>query len=148
MATTHARAASARGNSSLLRRHASLFFGRLEKSEHGRELLKEQDHRIVFEIENGRSFHVDVASGKIKVHDGAVEPRRYDADDVIHFRLSSSTLEKLFGGTIRFTDALIPTDPEGRDAMLLLECTLFKWSVLSWVGRLFRTAQLSGDSSR
>ena len=65
-----------------------------------------------------------------------------DVNDLIHFQLSTRTLAKLFDGKIRFTDALIPNEQHGDDPMVLLECTLFKWSVLSWVGRLFRGAQV------
>jgi len=117
------------------------FFGRLEKDPDGRRLLAEQDHRIEFGLIDGDPFYVAVKNGEVRVKPGSITPRRLDANDVIHFQLRTATLKKLLAGQIRFTDALIPTDPNGKDAMLLLECTLFKWSVLSWVGRMFRRSQ-------
>jgi hypothetical protein len=125
-----------------LRRRAHSFFSNLRRSERGRKLLSEQNHRIEFDIEGAEPFHVWILNGKVLVRQGGVVPHRFDLPDLIHFELSWKTLELLFEGKIRFTDALIPTDPKGANPMLLLECTLFKWSVLNWVGRLFREAQL------
>ena len=85
---------------------------------------------------------MEIKKGRIRTVPGAVKPRRLDVNDLVHFQLQSATLLRLFDGKIRFTDALIPVREDGGDAMLLLECTLFKWSVLSWVGRLFRGAQV------
>lgn len=121
---------------------ASAFFGSLVKDEYGRKLLREQNHRIHFEITDGKPFRVQVKDGKSGVKTGDLKPEGYDVNDLIHFQISSATLSRLFDGKIRFTDALIPIQQDGSDAMLLLECTLFKWSVLSWIGRMFRTAQL------
>ncbi len=132
-------------NPSSISQYAAVFFGSLEKDESGRKLLAEQDHCIEFDLLDGNSFYVAVKSGNIMVHDGIVRPRSYDSNDVIHFQLQSSTLRRLFGGKIRFTDALTPTNQDANDAMILLECTLFKWSVLNWVGRMFRGAQTRGS---
>ena len=129
-------------NSASLSRHAAAFFGSLEKDEGGRKLLAEQDHRIEFDLLDGDPFYVEVKSGNILVHEDIVTPRCYDCNDVIHFQLQSRTLRRLFDGQIRFTDALIPTNQDAEDAMILLECTLFKWSVLNWAGRMFRGAQV------
>ncbi len=119
---------------------ASQFFGALSEDADGRRLLKEQNHRIEFDLTDADPFRVLIKRGQIKTEAGRTE--RYDVNDLIHFQLSQATLSRLFEGKIRFTDALIPTAQDASDAMLLLECTLFKWSVLSWVGRLFRGAQL------
>jgi len=124
---------------------ASAFFARLTGDAAGRRLLGEQDHRIEFDLTDGSPFRVHIKRGKSGVKAGATKPEGYDVNDLIHFRLSSATLARLFDGKIRFTDALIPIQQDGSDAMLLLECTLFKWSVLSWVGRMFRGAQLLGS---
>ena len=124
---------------------ASAFFARLAGDADGRKLLREQDHRIVFELTDSNPFRVHIKRGKSGVTTGAKKAEGYDVNDLIHFRLSSATLARLFDGKIRFTDALIPIQQDGSDAMLLLECTLFKWSVLSWVGRVFRGAQLRGS---
>ena len=102
----------------------------------GEQLLTEQNHRIHFEITDGKPFRVEVKDGKSGVKTGDLKPAGLDVNDLIHFQLSSATLSRLFDGKIRFTDALIPIRQDGSDAMLLLECTLFKWSVLSWVGRI------------
>ena len=125
-----------------LQEHAAVFFGRLLKDAEGKRLLAEQNHRIEFDLIDGNPFCVMIKNGRIGTTAGAIEPRRYDLNDLIHFRLSAKSLARLLEGEIRFTDALIPIQQEGSDAMLLLECTLFKWSVLSWVGRLFRAAQI------
>jgi len=124
-----------------LKTRASAFFGVLAKDEIGRRLLAEQNHRIEFDLTDASPFRVHIKDGRIATVSGSVRPERLDLDDLIHFQLSKATLAKLFDGEIRFTDALIPIRQDGRDAMLLKECTLFKWSVLSWVGRLFRGAQ-------
>lgn len=124
---------------------ASVFFARLAGDADGRKLLREQDHRIVFELTDSNPFSVHVKHGKSGVTTVATKVEGYDVNDLIHFRLSSATLARLFDGKIRFTDALIPIQQDGGDAMLLAECTLFKWSVLSWVGRMFRGAQLRGS---
>jgi len=146
MATLNAGAGRSADNSALAHR-ATLFFGRLARDERGRDLLAEQDHRIEFDLSDGTPFFVSVHGGSVTVHEGMVMPRSFDANDVIHFQLQSKTLRRLFDGRIRFTDALVPTGQDGKDAMLLLECTLFKWSVLNWVGRLFRAAQLRGRTT-
>jgi hypothetical protein len=124
-----------------LRKQAAIFFGSLAGDADGRRLLAEQDHCVEFDLKGGEAFRVQVKRGKIQVKPGTAKPQRYDVNDLIHFQLRAETLARLFAGKIRFTDSLIPTG-DGSDAMLLLECTLFKWSVLSWVGRLFRGAQL------
>jgi hypothetical protein len=125
-----------------LQNQASAFFGVLAKDENGRRLLTEQNHRIEFDLTDAEPFRVHIKDGRIATAAGSVKPERYDVDDLIHFQLSKATLARLFDGKIRFTDALIPIQQDGSDAMLLKECTLFKWSVLSWVGRLFRGAQI------
>jgi hypothetical protein len=125
-----------------LRRRAHSFFSNLRRSERGRKLLSEQNHRIEFDLRESGPFHVRIWNGRVSVRQGAAVPRRFNLPDLIHFELSWKTLELLLEGKIRFTDALIPSDPQGANSMLLLECTLFKWSVLNWVGRLFREAQL------
>lgn len=140
-----ARRAAAKKRSSSpkhLQDRASAFFGVLAKDANGRRLLKEQNHRIEFDLTDADPFRVQIKNGRIETTIDVNGPRRYDVNDLIHFQLSEGTLARLFDGKIRFTDALIPIQQDGRDAMLLLECTLFKWSVLSWVGRLFRGAQL------
>jgi len=129
-------------NSSALSESAASFFGNLERDGYGRKLLNEQNHRIEFDLLDGRPFHVEIRDGYLAVHDAIVTPSRYDCDDVIHFQIHSETLQKLFDGKIRFTDAFVPTDQDGNDSIILMECTLFKWSVLSWVGRIFRSAQI------
>jgi len=126
----------------VLQDRATAFFGILAKDANGRRLLTEQNHRIEFDLTDADPFRVQIKNGRIKTAAGVIEPQRYDVNDVIHFQLSEATLARLFDGKIRFTDALIPIQQDGTDSMLLLECTLFKWSVLSWVGRLFRGAQL------
>lgn len=129
-----------------LRKQAAIFFGSLAGDTVGRRLLTEQNHCVEFDLQDGETFRVLVNRGKVQVKPGGAEPRCYDINDLIHFQLRSETLSHLFAGKIRFTDSLIPTG-HGADAMLLLECTLFKWSVLSWVGRLFRGAQLRTGGS-
>jgi hypothetical protein len=124
---------------------ASVFFARLAGDADGRRLLREQDHRIEFDLTDSDPFRVHIKRGKSGVTTDVAKPEGYDVNDLIHFRLSSATLARLFDGKIRFTDALIPIQQDGSDAMLLLECTLFKWSVLSWIGRMFRGAQLRGS---
>ncbi len=124
---------------------ASAFFARLAGDPDGRKLLREQDHRIEFDLMDSDPFRVHIKRGKSGVTTSSTKPEGYDVNDLIHFRLSSATLTRLFDGKIRFTDALIPIQQDGSDAMLLLECTLFKWSVLSWIGRMFRGAQLRGS---
>lgn len=131
-----------RSSPNALKNSASAFFGVLAKDENGRRLLTEQNHRIEFDLTDAPPFRVHIKEGRITTVPGAVSPERLDLDDLIHFQLSKATLARLFDGKIRFTDVLIPIQQDGRDAMLLKECTLFKWSVLSWVGRLFRGAQL------
>ncbi len=131
-----------RSSPSALQQRAGAFFGGLADDEHGRRLLTEQNHRIEFDLTDADPFRVHIKNGKIATARGSIEPPRYDVEDLIHFELSKATLARLFEGKIRFTDALIPIRQDGSDAMLLKECTLFKWSVLSWVGRLFRGAQL------
>ena len=133
--------ASSKVQSSALMQETEQFFGRLERSERGRELLVENRHRIEFDLIDDVPFWVEITNGTLAIRRGYVEPRVFDNPEVIHFRMSASTLRKLLRAEIRFTDGLIPTDPQGKDAILLLECTLFKWSVLSWIGRMFRTAQ-------
>lgn len=120
---------------------AGAFFGTLQQDENGRKLLAEQDHRIEFDLLDNRPFHLSVQGGEVAVHDETIKSQRYDCDDVIHFQLRTATLQRLLDGQIRFTDALVPSNPDGNDAMILLECTLLKWSVLNWVGRMFRVAQ-------
>jgi hypothetical protein len=120
---------------------ARAFFTAVQRDPEGRRILGEQSHRIELDLTDGRPLHVEVRRGRASVKPGAVLPRRFDRSDIVHFRLSTRTLERLLDGAIRFTDALIPVDPRGRDALLLLECTLFKWSVLNWVGRLIRAGQ-------
>jgi hypothetical protein len=125
-----------------LQDRALAFFSALSKDKDGRRLLTEQDHRIEFNLTDSDPFCVQIKGGRIRTVAGVTKPPRYDVNDLVHFQLSAATLARLFEGRIRFTDALIPTQEDGSDAMLLLECTLFKWSVLSWIGRLFRGAQL------
>ncbi len=125
-----------------LLQEADEFFGSLESDSRGQVLLREQDHCIEFDLSDGEAFRVEIRQGKVDLRAGPNQPQRFDDPDLIHFALASRTLQRLMRGEIRFTDALIPTDPDGADAMLLLECTLFKWGVLSWVGRLSRAAQL------
>lgn len=117
------------------------FFSALQQDETGRKLLAEQDHRIEFDLVDGRPFHMAIQKGQIAAFDGKIMPRRFDLDDAIHFELQTATLQRLLNREIRFTDALVPADPDGKNAMILRECTLFKWSVLNWVGRMFRGAQ-------
>ncbi len=124
-----------------LARHARLFFERLQQDAEGKKLLREQSQRIEFDLTDEQPFCVEIHKGHVAVKTGQYEPRRFDDPDLIHFQLQRETLLRLLQGEIRFTDALIPVDPQARDSMLLLECTLFKWSVLNWVGRLFRAAQ-------
>lgn len=137
--------ASSKVQSSPLMQETEQFFRRLERSERGRELLVENRHRIEFDLTDDGPFWVEITNGNLAIHHGCVEPQVFDNPEVIHFRMSASTLRKLLRAEIRFTDGLIPTDRQGKDAILLLECTLFKWSVLSWVGRMFRTAQNHGN---
>lgn len=125
-----------------LQERATTFFGTLTHDKDGRRLLTEQNHRIEFDLTDHEPFRVEIKKGRIRTVPGAVKPRRLDVNDLVHFQLQAATLLRLFDGKIRFTDALIPVREDGGDAMLLLECTLFKWSVLSWVGRLFRGAQV------
>ncbi len=131
-----------RSSKSGLRERATAFFGTLAKDAEGRRLLSEQNHRIEFDVTDHDPFCVRIKNGRIETLAGPIEPRRFDINDLIHFQLSAATLTQLFDAKIRFTDALIPVEQQGKNAMLLLECTLFKWSVLSWVGRLFRGAQI------
>jgi len=131
-----------RSSTIALQDRASAFFGVLAKDADGRRLLAEQNHRIEFDLTDDDPFCVQIKNGRVGTRASVTEPQRYDVNDLIHFQLSEVTLARLFDGKIRFTDALIPIRQDGSDAMLLLECTLFKWSVLSWVGRLFRGAQL------
>ena len=139
----HQIAAKKRGSSAIaLQERAMAFFGALAKDADGRRLLTEQNHRIEFDLTDKDPFCVQIKNGRVETTAGVIEPQHYDVNDLIHFQLSTATLARLFDGKIRFTDALIPIQQNGSDAMLLLECTLFKWSVLSWVGRLFRGAQL------
>ncbi len=136
------RRSSSSASSAALQERAASFFGVLGKDKDGIRLLTEQNHRIEFDLTDNDPFRVEIKNGKIRTVPGVVQPQRLDVNDLIHFQLQAATLGRLFDGKIRFTDALIPIRPDGGDAMLLLECTLFKWSVLSWVGRLFRGAQL------
>ena len=121
------------------------FFAALERDPEGRRILREQGHRIEFDLTDGRPFSVQVRRGRVSIEPGRLRRRRFDHPNVMHFRLARRTLERLLDGEIRFTDALIPVDPQGQDALLLLDCTLFKWSVLNWVGRLFRAGQTAGS---
>jgi hypothetical protein len=120
---------------------ARAFFAAIERDPEGRRILGEQGHRIEFDLTDGRPFCVQVRRGRVRIEPRLREPRRFDHPNVVHFRLARRTLERLFEGEILFTDALVPVDPQGQDALLLLDCTLFKWSVLNWVGRLFRAGQ-------
>ena len=142
----HRRLVSTPGHDTELQNQAHAFFASLLTDKKGRRLLTEQDHSIEFDIEDGQPFRVCFTGGRIQLKTGIRRPRRYDINDLIHFQLRAATLAKLFKGKIRFTDSLIPT-VDGKDRILLLECTLFKWSVLSWVGRLFREAQLRTSRS-
>jgi len=125
-----------------IQKQARLFFARLQGDSAGKNILYEQNHRIEFDLEDGHTFYVEILRGKVKVRAGSYHPRCFNSPDLIHFQLKMETLVRMFSGKIRFTDALIPADPNGHDRMLLLECGLFKWSVLNWVGRLFRAGQL------
>jgi hypothetical protein len=126
---------------SALQKETRTFFERLSSDDQGRKLLSELDHSIEFCLIDWVPFCLRVEKGRV-LESGITTPQRLDVEDVIHFQLSSATLRRLLAAEIRFTDALIPTDPDANDVMLLLECTLFKWSVLSWVGRMFRGAQV------
>jgi hypothetical protein len=145
MPGTSIRSAKVNSRKYPLHDQAAAFLGSLAEDAEGRKLLAEQNHRIEFDLTDGDPFYADVKNGSVTIRPGAIQPRRFDAEDTIHFQLQTATLNRLLQGKIRFTDALIPINPDGRDAMLLLECTLFKWSVLSWVGRMFRGAQLRSD---
>lgn len=125
-----------------VRSEAEKFFRRLEADAPGRKLLSEIDQILEFRLSSKSSFRLAIEKGRASTLAGVGKPERFDLEDVIHFELDDDTLQKLMRGKIRFTDALIPTDPDGKDTILLLDCTLFKWSVLSWVGRVFRQAQL------
>lgn len=142
MPVRRARPQKHRPSSTTLQERAAAFFGALAKDKDGIRLLTEQNHRIEFDLTDNDPFRVEIKNGRIRTVAGVVKPQRLDVNDLVHFQLAAETLARLFDGKIRFTDALIPIRPDGGDAMLLLECTLFKWSVLSWVGRLFRGAQL------
>jgi hypothetical protein len=133
--------ASSQVHFSPLMQETEQFFRRLEQTDRGRKLLAENLHQIEFDVADDSAFWLEIRNGQLLVHVGHVEPRQFDNPGLIHFRLTASTLRKLLRGEIRFTDGLIPTGPDGEDSILLLECTLFKWSILSWVGRMIRTAQ-------
>lgn len=133
----------ARGATPLARTRA--FFAALERDLEGRRILGEQGHRIEFDLTDGRPLYVEVRRGRVSIGPGQLARRRFDHPNVVHFRLARRTLERLLDGEILFTEALIPVDSKGRDALLLLDCTLFKWSVLNWVGRLFRAGQTASS---
>jgi len=78
-----------------LRRRARLFFRNLARSERGRELLREQNHRVEFDIKGAEPFHVWIRNGKVSVRQGGVVPRRFDLPDLIHFGLSWKTLRNI-----------------------------------------------------
>src|SRR5215472_14771306 len=101
--------------SSPLMQETEQFFGRLERSERGRELLVENRHRIEFDLTDDGPFWVEITNGTLAIRRGYIEPRVFDNPEVIHFRMSASTLRKLLRAEIRFTDGLIPTDPQGKD---------------------------------
>lgn len=123
---------------------ARAFFAALEKDAVGHRVLCEQNHRVEFDLTDDRPFHLEIRGGHVRVRVGRVLPRRFDRPDLTHLELERATLKRLLAGGIRFTDALIPTDPTGQVTLRVLECTLLKWSVLNWLGRLFRAGQTTG----
>jgi hypothetical protein len=120
---------------------ARSFFRGLTTTDRGKQLLREQNHTIEFDLPGADVFHLRVREGALAVLEGPAQPHRFDLPDVIHLELSKKTLELILLGKLGFIDAFIPSDPTGTRAIKLLECTLFKWSVLNWLGRLFREAQ-------
>jgi hypothetical protein len=141
MPTKKPRARRPAGGSGIQKQTAS-FFAALEEDAFGKQILAEQNHRIEFDLTDGKPFYIEILHHRVVMKSGSCQPKRYDSPDLIHFQLKAATLRHLLAGEIRFTDALIPTDPKGRHQIVLLECGLFKWSVLNWVGRLFRAGQL------
>jgi hypothetical protein len=131
---------------SAIQQETECFFARLAEDESGRKLLSELNQSVEFRLPGKSAFRLVVADGRISSQSGVPKQESFDREDVIHFHLAVATLRRLIRGKGRFTDALIPTDPDGKNKIILLDCTLFKWSVLSWVGRLFRQAQLRASS--
>jgi hypothetical protein len=120
---------------------ARSFFRGLTTTERGKQLLREQNHCIEFDLPGAEVFQVRIHEGAVSVLKGRAQLDRFDLPGLIHLELSKKTLELILLGELGFIDALIPSDPAGTHAIKLLECTLFKWSVLNWLGRLFREAQ-------